>query len=118
MEVDFHFLFSLPQFISIKCEFIDGAVEPSKLYEKFKTMASQQFFIPCPELIASDTVGVPKFNHITDENDDLPYKVPDLDLTPLNHKVKEKATSIGEYSDISIIWKINLNKFDEELRLV
>jgi len=79
-------------------------------------MASLQFFIRCPELIASDKKGVPKLNHITDENDKLPFEVPELDLAPLNLKLKEKATALGEYSDGSIIWRINFDKFDEELR--
>jgi len=79
-------------------------------------MARLQFFIRCPDLIASDTVGVPKFNHITDENDKLPFEVPKLDLAPLNLKLKEKATALGEYSDDSIIWKVNFDKFDEESR--
>lgn len=92
-------------------------VEPSKLYDKFVNMVRQQFFIRCPELIASDGQGVPKFN-CGEENNMDQFLVPPLDFGFLVQKLREKSSELGEYSDSNIIWRVNLEKFDAEMRFV
>lgn len=92
-------------------------VEPSQLYDKFVNMVSQQFFIRCPELKASDAQGVPKFNY-DEENHMNHFLVPPLDFVSLIEKLKEKSSELGDYSDSNIIWRVNLEKFDTEMRFV
>ena len=44
------------------------------------------------------------------------FTVPHLDIEPIARMLKEKATQLGEHSDSEIIWRVNHERFDVEMR--
>jgi hypothetical protein len=56
---------------------------------------------------------VPKLLEFEDEEK---FIVPQLEMEPIAKLLREKATQIGEHSDSEIIWRVNHQRFDVELR--
>lgn len=44
------------------------------------------------------------------------FVVPQLEMGPIAKSLKEKATELGEHSDSEMIWRVNHERFDVELR--
>jgi hypothetical protein len=56
---------------------------------------------------------VPKLLEL-DEKDK--FVVPQLEMETIAKLLREKATELGEHSDSEIIWRVNHQRFDVELR--
>jgi hypothetical protein len=44
------------------------------------------------------------------------FIVPHLEIEPIAKLLKEKATQLGEHCDSEVIWRVNHERFDVELR--
>ena len=44
------------------------------------------------------------------------FIVPQLEMEPIAKLLREKATQLGEHCDSEIIWRVNHQRFDLELR--
>jgi hypothetical protein len=44
------------------------------------------------------------------------FAVPNVEIEPIARMLKEKATQLGGHCDSEIIWRVNHERFDIELR--
>lgn len=44
------------------------------------------------------------------------FTVPHIELGPIARLLKENAKEIGDHSDSKIIWRVNHERFDTEMR--
>lgn len=88
--------------------------DPSALHQGFLKLAQDQFIIRCPKLIetADGKSRVPTL--AVEENDQ--FTVPLLELSAIARKLKENAIQLGDFSDSKIIWRVNHERFDVEMR--
>ncbi len=95
------------------CYLPDETLDPSALHQGFLKLAQENFIIRCPKLIQSiKKTNVPTFEI---EEKDL-YTVPHLELAPIGKLLKENAIQLGEHADSEIIWRVNHDRFDVEMR--
>nr|CAG4636960.1 EOG090X04YD [Ceriodaphnia reticulata]SVE72898.1 EOG090X04YD [Ceriodaphnia reticulata] len=93
----------------------DEALDPSALHQGFLKLAQENFIIRCPKLVESvKKTNVPTFEI---EEKDL-FTVTLLELAPIGKLLKENGTHLGEHSDSHIIWRVNHDRFDVEMRNV
>lgn len=89
-------------------------MDPSDLHDKFVNLVSNQYVIRCPSVDTSNqTTGMPHFLKL---EEDAMFTVPPLEISPLAKKLRESATELGEYSDSAILWRVNFDKLDAEMR--
>ena len=87
------------------------------LSDKFKDLAFKQYVIRCYDVAeeVSETTTIPKFNAGAGSHERL-FDVPDVDLSVIAKKVQAGATALGDHSDANIVWRLNFDKFDDDLR--
>lgn len=90
-------------------------MDPTSLYEKFINLAANQYIMRSMDVGTHSSVEqkIPKLS-ATQEKDQ--FAVPNLNITALAQKLKENASELGEYSDSSIAWRVNYERFDVEMR--
>jgi len=86
-------------------------VSPLLLFEKLQNLAIYRFIIRCPSLVPTEK-KVPEFT----EEKDLQFIVPNVDYKILSQKIKENADYLGEHPDSDVLWRINCETFDMEMR--
>lgn len=90
-------------------------MSPAALHEHFIKLAKNEFIIRCHTLkTSSDEAKIPQFTE--EENIDNYFKVPEIDLRNLGMKFRENAQSLGEHSDSNVIWRVNHERFDIQMR--
>nr|CAG4641644.1 EOG090X04YD [Eurycercus lamellatus] len=89
-------------------------MDPISLHEKLVNLAANQYIVRCP-CISADAQKIPTF--VVDAETD-PFVVPPLNLGIIAQKLKENAPEIGEHTDSTIIWRVNFQRFDVEMRNV
>ena len=87
-------------------------VSPLFLYEKLQNLAIYHFISRCPELTSIDK-KVPEFSS---EEDKQKFVIPPVDSKVISQKVNENAEQLGPHADSNIIWRINCERFDTEMR--
>nr|CAG4646999.1 EOG090X04YD [Megafenestra aurita]SVE92351.1 EOG090X04YD [Megafenestra aurita] len=93
----------------------DSCDDPSALHKGFLNLAQNQYIIRCPKLVEnSDKLKVPTL--IVEEKEQ--FTVPHLELGPIAMKLRENAAQLGDFSDSQIIWRVNNDRFDVEMRNV
>nr|SVE75085.1 EOG090X04YD [Daphnia dolichocephala] len=94
----------------------DGEIlDPSALYESFLKLAQDHFVIRCPKLAGNANMQkVP----ILEVDEKEKFTVPHLEIGPIAKLLKENATQLGDHCDSEIIWRVNHERFDVELRYV
>nr|CAG4634746.1 EOG090X04YD [Alona affinis] len=93
------------------------SLDPAPLYEMFTNLAANQFIIRCTDVTetSSSTHRIPKLAQVEEKDE---FSVPQLNIGPLAQKLKDKATELGSYSDSNIIWRVNFDRFEIEMRNV
>lgn len=62
----------------------------------------------------SEIKTVPIFKNF--ESHENLFHVPEVDLNVIAKKVQKGNTALGDHSDSNIIWRLNFDKFDDDLR--
>jgi hypothetical protein len=75
-------------------------------------LAIYHFISRCPELTSIDK-KVPEFSS---EEDSQKFVIPPVDFKIISQKVNENAEQLGPHADSNIIWRINCERFDIEMR--
>nr|CAH0102623.1 unnamed protein product [Daphnia galeata] len=88
-------------------------INPSDLYQSFQKLAANNFIIRCPKIEIVE--NMPKLLEFEEKDK---FIVPQLEMEPIAKLLREKATQIGEHSDSEIIWRVNHQRFEVELRNV
>nr|SVE84219.1 EOG090X04YD [Daphnia pulex] len=90
-------------------------LSPSALHQSFQRLAQDNFIIRCPKLAENATLlKVPTLEIEEKEK----FAVPNVEIEPIARMLKEKATQLGGHCDSEIIWRVNHERFDIELRNV
>nr|SVE89843.1 EOG090X04YD [Daphnia sinensis] len=89
--------------------------DPSALHQSFLKLAQDNFIIRCPKL--ADNASMQKVPTLVVEEKEK-FTVPHLEIGPIAKLLKENATQLGEHSDSEVIWRVNHERFDVELRNV
>ena len=89
----------------------DDLLDPSALHQSFLKLAKENFIIRSPKVVAS-AAKVPTLE--IEENDK--FTVPQLELASIAKLLNENATQLGEHRDSEIIWRVNHDRFDVEMR--
>ena len=89
-------------------------LNPSALYQSFQKLAGDKFIICCAQIEYDVVVeNVPKLLEFEGEDKLI---VPQLEKEPIAKLLREKATQLGEHCDSEVIWRVNHQRFDLELR--
>nr|CAG4651772.1 EOG090X04YD [Triops cancriformis] len=98
----------------------DKPVTASRLLEKINTLVQNNFLRRCPALKPPEQnkENVPKMCKVPvlEDNDQLAFLVPHLDMAQLTKHVNNKELEARNMPDADIYWKINHLRCDEELR--
>ncbi len=89
-------------------------LNPSDLYQSFKKLAADKFIIRCAKI--EEFANVQKVPKLLELDEKEKFIVPQLEMEPIAKLLREKATELGEHSDSEIIWRVNHQRFDVELR--
>lgn len=89
-----------------------SSVSPLLLYEKLQNLAYKQYIIRLPQLAENNLKKVPIL--VAEEN--LKFKCPTLDLALISQKLQENSDQLGNYSDSQIMWRVNFEKFNHDMR--
>lgn len=87
---------------------------PSSLHQAFIRLASDNFIIRCPKLVETSD-GKAKIPNLEIEVKEQ-FEVPHLELATMARVLKEDAPQLGEHSDSKIVWRVNHQRFDVEMR--
>ncbi|XP_057374771.1 DNA-directed RNA polymerase III subunit RPC3-like [Daphnia carinata] len=89
--------------------------DPSTLHQSFLKLAQDNFIIRCPKL--ADNANMQKVPTLVVEEKEK-FTVPHVEIGPIAKLLKENATQLGEHGDSEVIWRVNHDRFDVELRNV
>nr|CAG4640811.1 EOG090X04YD [Eulimnadia texana] len=85
------------------------------LHEKLGILASNMFIVRCEPLLESPDQTKAKIPSFIEDKKNL-YTVPQLDMKALNGKFTSNVSDASDQNDASILWRVNYERFNEEIR--
>lgn len=89
-----------------------SSVSPLLLYEKLQNLAYKKYIIRLPQLADDKSKKIPTL--VTEE--DLSFTCPVLDLGLMSQRLQENCDQLKNYSDSHIMWRVNFEKFNQDMR--
>nr|CAG4649280.1 EOG090X04YD [Scapholeberis mucronata]SVE93579.1 EOG090X04YD [Scapholeberis mucronata] len=93
----------------------ESSEDHTSLHQAFLRLAQDHFIIRCPKLVETEIkTKIP--NLVVEESEQ--FVVPHLELGAMAKILREDGPQLGEYSDSKIVWRVNHQRFDVEMRNV